>query len=46
MLPARLAERFPTEHERAYRFKAPGEPIEVVCLRLSAIGNITKPRLR
>ena len=43
---ARLAERFHTEHERAYGFKAPGEPIEVVCLRLSAIGNITKPRLR
>ena len=29
-----------------YGFNAPGEPIEVVTLRLSATGEITKPSLR
>ena len=34
------------EHERAYGFAAPGEPVEFVTLRLTAVGNIAKPRLR
>ena len=42
----RLCEVFHREHERAYGFDAPGEPIELVHLRLTAIGSITKPRLR
>ena len=42
----RLAERSHVEHERVYGFKNPDEPIEVVTLRLSAGGNIAKPRLR
>lgn len=42
----RLAEAFHHEHERVYGFNAPGEPIEVVTLRLSATGEITKPSLR
>lgn len=41
-----LLERFYAEHERAYGFSAPGEPVEVVNLHLTAIGRITKPRLR
>jgi N-methylhydantoinase A len=42
----RLAERFHREHERVYGFSAPDEPIELVNLRLSAIGTIAKPSLR
>jgi N-methylhydantoinase A len=42
----RLSDRFHREHERAYGFKAPGEPIELVNLRLSGIGSIAKPSLR
>ena len=42
----RLSGRFHHEHERAYGFSAPGEPIELVNLRLSAVGSIAKPRLR
>ena len=42
----RLAERFHCEHERVYGFSAPDEPIELVNLRLSAIGTIAKPSLR
>ncbi len=41
-----LANRFHTEHERAYGHKAPGEPIEVVSLRLTAVGRIAKPQLK
>lgn len=36
---------FHLAHERAYGFNAPGEPIELVNLRLTAIGQIAKPRL-
>jgi N-methylhydantoinase A len=43
---AQLLGRFHQEHERAYGFNAPEEPIEVVALRLTAVGNIAKPRLR
>ena len=42
----RVLERFHQEHDRAYGFSAPGEPVEFVNLRLTAIGQITKPRLR
>ena len=37
---------FHAEHERAYGFAAPGEPVEFVTLRLTAVGKIAKPRLR
>jgi N-methylhydantoinase A len=40
-----LGQRFYREHDRAYGFSAPGEPVEVVNLRLTAVGRITKPRL-
>ena len=42
----RVAARFHGEHERAYGFSAPAEPIELVNLRLTAIGRIAKPSLR
>ncbi len=42
----RLADAFHAEHRRVYGFNALGEPIEVVNLRLSAIGDISKPGLR
>ena len=38
--------RFHAEHERSYGFKAEDEPVEFVALRLSAIGEISKPRVR
>jgi N-methylhydantoinase A len=41
-----LASRFHDEHERAYGFKAPHEKVELVNVRVSAIGAIAKPRLR
>lgn len=37
---------FHAEHERAYGFAAPGEPVEFVTLWFTAVGNIAKPRLR
>jgi N-methylhydantoinase A len=37
---------FHREHDRAYGFSAPEEPAEFVNLRLTAMGNIAKPRLR
>jgi len=40
-----IAERFHKEHERAYGFSAPGEPLEVVNLRLVALGREAKPAL-
>ena len=43
---SRVLEQFHQEHNRAYGFSAPGEPVEFVNLRLTAIGRITKPRLR
>jgi N-methylhydantoinase A len=42
----RLLERFHREHDRAYGFSASDEPVELVALRLTAIGKIAKPRLR
>lgn len=41
-----MLQRFHDEHERAYGFAAPGEPVELVALRLTAVGSIAKPRLR
>ena len=42
----RAAERFHREHDRAYGFSAPEEPVELVNLRLVAVGRIRKPGLR
>jgi N-methylhydantoinase A len=42
----RMLQHFHEEHERAYGFAAPGEPVEFVTLRLTAVGNIAKPKLR
>ena len=41
-----MLEAFHAEHERAYGFAAPGEPVEFVTLRLTAVGRIVKPKLR
>ena len=41
-----LLDRFHREHERAYGFKADEEPVEFVALRLSAVGSISRPRIR
>ena len=43
---AGVIDRFHEEHDRAYGFKADGEPVEFVALRLSAIGSISRPRAR
>ena len=43
---AEVLGRFHTEHERAYGFMAEEEPVEFVALRLSAIGEISKPKVR
>ena len=42
----RVLEQFHVEHDRAYGYSAPTEPVEFVNLRLTAIGKIAKPRLR
>ena len=41
----RAAERFNQEHLRRYGFEMPGARIEVVTLRVTAIGNLPKPAL-
>jgi N-methylhydantoinase A len=38
-----LGERFHAEHDRAYGFNAPGEPVEAVSARVTSIGRIAKP---
>ena len=43
---AGILARFHREHERAYGFHAPDEPVEFVALRLSAIGSIAKPQIK
>ncbi len=43
---ATVAERFHLEHERAYGHSAPDEPIEVVSVRVVAVGRISKPEAR
>ena len=40
---ARVVEQFNHEHDRAYGYSSPGEPTEFVNLRLTAMGNISKP---
>ena len=41
----RMLQHFHEEHERAYGFAAPGEPVEFVALRHTAVGSIAKPKL-
>ncbi len=41
----RMLQHFHEEHERAYGFAAPGEPVEFVTLRHTAVGSIAKPKL-
>lgn len=41
-----MLEQFHREHERAYGHSAPGEPTEIVNLRLTALSHIKKPELR
>ena len=41
---ARIADRFHAEHARAYGFAAAEEPIELVNIRLTAAGDVAKPR--
>jgi N-methylhydantoinase A len=38
--------RFHAEHERAYGFGVPQEPVELVSLRVTATGDISRPNLR
>jgi len=40
-----LAEEFHREHERRYGYSVPGEPVELVNLRLTAVGETDKPEL-
>lgn len=40
-----LLEQFHHTHNRAYGFSAPGEDVELVSVRLAAIGQIAKPAL-
>jgi N-methylhydantoinase A len=39
-----LAERFHAAHRQTYGFNAPGEPAEIVNVRVTATGAIAKPR--
>ena len=41
----RMLQHFHEEHERAYGFAAPDEPVEFVTLRHTAVGSIAKPKL-
>jgi len=41
-----VARRFHEEHDRAYGYSAPEEPVELVNLRLVTVGQIEKPRPR
>jgi N-methylhydantoinase A len=41
-----LATRFHAEHDRAYGHSASAEPVELVSVRLTALGRIVKPRRR
>jgi len=43
---AQTCEQFHREHDRAYGHSAPDEPVELVALRVAAVGTITKPRPR
>ena len=41
-----VVEAFHVEHDRAYGHGYPGQPIELVNFRLTALGTIQKPRLK
>ena len=41
-----VSQKFHREHDRAFGYSAPEEPVELVNLRLTAIGRIAKPQLR
>jgi len=41
-----IEQEFHKEHERAYGFSASEEPVEIVAIRLTAVGEIAKPTLR
>jgi len=41
----KLAERFHREHRRRYGYAVPGEPVELVNLRLTAVGETERPEL-
>ncbi len=41
-----LLGRFHAEHERTYGFAAPDEPVELVSVRLKAVGRIDRPPAR
>jgi N-methylhydantoinase A len=43
---AAMIRRFHNIHDRANGFSAPGEPVELVNVRLTAIGKIARPRLQ
>jgi N-methylhydantoinase A len=43
---AQVLDSFHREHERAYGYCAPAEPVEWVNLRMTAVGHIVPPRLR
>jgi N-methylhydantoinase A len=43
---AQVLGQFHREHDRAYGYSAPGEPVEFVNLRVTAVGRIAKPTLR
>jgi N-methylhydantoinase A len=42
---ARLREAFHARHEEAYGFRAEGEPVELVNLRVRAVGRLDRPPL-
>ena len=42
---AAIEERFHDLHERLYSYQVPGEPIELVNVRLRAVGRVDKPPL-
>jgi N-methylhydantoinase A len=42
----RLVSSFHGEHARVYGFSAPGEPVEIVTLRIIGAGRIPKPTLK
>jgi len=41
-----VAQRFHEEHDRAYGYSAPEEPVELVNLRLVTVGRIERPKTR
>jgi N-methylhydantoinase A len=42
---AALAERFHARHDQLYGYAVPGAPVEMVTVRLTALGETLKPRL-